>query len=51
MRRQEDTDEKLIYCVDAHVVVIGDLNTQRDIYAVVRLYEDDTLNRREAQLF
>ena len=37
--------------LDALIQVIGDSITQRDAYAVVQsLYEDDVLNRREAQL-
>ncbi|WJM32597.1 CtsR family transcriptional regulator [Lactiplantibacillus plantarum] len=42
----DDTD-----VLDALIQVIGDSITQRDAYAVVQsLYEDDVLNRREAQL-
>ncbi|AVK64734.1 CtsR family transcriptional regulator [Lactobacillus sp. CBA3606] len=37
--------------LDTLIQVIGDSITQRDAYAVVQsLYEDDVLNRREAQL-
>lgn len=37
--------------LDVLIQVIGDSITQRDAYAVVQsLYEDDVLNRREAQL-
>ncbi|WP_279489823.1 CtsR family transcriptional regulator [Lactiplantibacillus pentosus] len=37
--------------LDSLIQVIGDSITQRDAYAVVQsLYEDDVLNRREAQL-
>ena len=37
--------------LDALIQVIGDSITQRDAYAVVQsLYEDNVLNRREAQL-